>query len=89
MENNGGLSTNSPLDIQLELENVQSVIHLTKENIDALNARFSKFNPSPKIYLEEYQELTTKLHELKNMEQNLIEKIQLTQEQNEVTTEYL
>lgn len=42
-------------DMQLELENVQSVITLTKENIDALNDRFSKFKPSPKIYLEEYQ----------------------------------
>lgn len=41
--------------LQLELENVQSVLQLTKENIDALNERFSKFKPPPKIYLEEYQ----------------------------------
>lgn len=76
---------NGATALQLELENVQSVIQLTKENIDALNDRFSKFTPSPKIYLDEYQDLTSKLHQLKNMEQNLIEKIQSIQEQHEVT----
>lgn len=90
MENNNsngtqmGGSSKSLHELQLDLENVQSHIQLTKENTDALNARFSKFNPSPKIYLDEYQELTSKLHEFKNMEQNLIEQIQLILEQNEV-----
>lgn len=50
---NGSFGSENPL--QLELENVQSVLQLTKENIDALNERFSKFKPPPKIYLEEYQ----------------------------------
>lgn len=50
--------------------------NLCRSSIDALNERFSKFKPSPKIYVEEYQDLTRKLHELKTMEQNLIEKIQ-------------
>ena len=72
--------------IQAELENVQSVIQLTKEDIDALNERFSKFKPSPKIYLEEYQDLTSKLHQFKMMEQNLVEKMQQLQEQNEQET---
>lgn len=67
-------------EMQLELENVQNVIHLTKENIDALNDRFSKFNPLPKIYLDEFQDLTVKLHQLKSMEQNLIDKMQAMQE---------
>lgn len=84
MDNNGG-SVDSPLEMHLELENVQSVIQLTKENIDALNDRFSKFKPSPKIYLEEYQDLTSKLHQLKMMEQNLVEKMQSIQEQYEVS----
>lgn len=84
MENNGG-AVDSPLEMHLELENVQSVIQLTKENIDALNERFSKFSPSPKIYLEEYQDLTSKLHQLKMMEQNLVEKMQSIQEQYEVS----
>lgn len=34
------------------------------------------------MYLEEYQELTSKLHDLKLMEQNLIEKMQLTETSN-------
>lgn len=59
MENNYNQDYNnrpdSPLEMHLELENVQSVIQLTKENIDALNERFCKFKPPPKIYLEEYQ----------------------------------
>jgi pole hole protein len=89
MDNNGSAAAteNSLHEMQLELENVQSVIQLTKENIDALNDRFSKFKPSPKIYLEEYQDLTSKLHQLKMMEQNLVEKIQSVQDQLEVRFE--
>jgi B-Raf proto-oncogene serine/threonine-protein kinase len=84
MENN---SDSALLEQQLtkdELENVQSVIQLTKENIDALNERFQKFKPSPKIYLDEYQDLTSKLHQLNLMEQKLVEKMQLIQDQIEV-----
>lgn len=55
MENSYNNRPDSPLEMHLELENVQSVIQLTKENIDALNERFCKFKPPPKIYLEEYQ----------------------------------
>lgn len=87
MDNSGG-ANDSPLKMQLELENVQNVIQLTKEYIDALNERFSKFKPSPKIYLEEYQDLTSKLHQLKTMEQNLVEKMQSIQEQNEVSEQF-
>jgi B-Raf proto-oncogene serine/threonine-protein kinase len=79
------MENNSPLhEMQLELENVQSVINVTKENIDALNERFSKLKPSPKIYLEEFEDLTLKLHQLKTMEQDLVEKMQAVQEQNEL-----
>lgn len=77
-------SNNDLIEMQLELENVQNVIHLTKENIDALNERFSKFKPSPKIFIDEFEDLTSKLHSLKTMEQNLIEKMQALQEQNEL-----
>lgn len=82
--NNSSDQVDGPLCMQLELENVQSVIKLTKENIDALNDRFSKFQPSPRIYLEEYNDLTSKLHQLKRMEQNYIEKMQLIQDKNKV-----
>lgn len=77
MDQNGTLTDSALIiEMQMELENVQSVIKFTKSSIDALNERFSKFKPSPKIYVEEYQDLTRKLHEFKTMEQNLMEKIQ-------------
>ncbi|KAL1132035.1 hypothetical protein AAG570_011643 [Ranatra chinensis] len=58
-----------------ELRNIQSVIHLTRENIDALNAKFAGFQHPPPMYLSEYQELTSKLHELESKEQQLMEQI--------------
>lgn len=80
----GSTTSESLNELELELQNVQSVINLTKENIDCLNERFSKFKPPPKIYLNEYQDLTSKLHQLKTMEQNLIDKMQSLYEQIEV-----
>jgi B-Raf proto-oncogene serine/threonine-protein kinase len=56
-----------------ELRNIQSVIHVTRQNIDALNNRFAGFQDPPSIYLSEYQELTSKLHELESKEQKLNE----------------
>lgn len=60
-----------------ELKNIQSVIHLTRENIDALNAKFAGMQHPPPMYLSEYQELTSKLHELEVKEQQLNEQINL------------
>lgn len=61
--------------VQDELRNIQSVIHLTRENIDALNAKFAGFQHPPSMYLTEYQELTSKLHDFEVKEQQLIEEI--------------
>lgn len=61
-----------------ELRNVLSVMHVTRENIDALIAKFANFQEPPSMYLEEYQELTSKLHELEIKEQELNEKLQLS-----------
>lgn len=58
-----------------ELKNIQNVIHLTRENIDALNAKFAGLQHPPPMYLTEYQELTSKLHELEVKEQQLNEQI--------------
>lgn len=58
-----------------ELRNVLSVMHVTRENIDALIAKFANFQEPPSMYLEEYQELTSKLHELEIKEQELNEKL--------------
>lgn len=61
-----------------ELVNIKNVIILLRDNIDALNEKFADFPASelPAMYLEEYQELTTKLHELELKEQLLSEKLQ-------------
>ncbi|XP_001605107.1 raf homolog serine/threonine-protein kinase Raf [Nasonia vitripennis] len=65
------LDTTDP--VRYELRNIQSVIHVTRQNIDALNNRFAGFQDPPSIYLTEYQELTSKLHEFETKEQKLIE----------------
>lgn len=59
-----------------ELRNIQSVIYLTRENIDALNAKFANLQDPPPMYVAEYQELTSRLHELEAKEHELTEKIQ-------------
>ncbi|XP_017064209.1 raf homolog serine/threonine-protein kinase Raf [Drosophila eugracilis] len=58
-----------------ELHNVQLVKHVTRENIDALNAKFANLQEPPAMYLMEYQELTSKLHELEAKEQELMERL--------------
>lgn len=60
--------------LEEDLRNIKSVIHVTRENIDALNAKFADFQQPPTLYLEEYQELTAKLHDLETKEQELMER---------------
>uniref|UniRef100_A0A336L0X1 non-specific serine/threonine protein kinase n=1 Tax=Culicoides sonorensis TaxID=179676 RepID=A0A336L0X1_CULSO len=88
-------STDSDQDVTDEFDelvNIKNVIVLLRENIDALNEKFADFPPSelPAMYLEEYQELTTKLHELELKEQLLSDKLQPkndTPDQTDQTTE--
>lgn len=65
-----------------ELKNIRSVIHVTRQNIDALNAKFADFPQPPTMYIEEYQELTSKLHELEIKEQKL-QLSEVTEEKSE------
>lgn len=60
-----------------ELVNIKNVIGLIRDNIDALNAKFADYPASelPAMYVEEYQELTTKLHDLEIKKQLLSEKL--------------
>lgn len=58
-----------------ELGNIRSVMHVTRENIDALTAKFSKLMEPPSMYIQEYDELTSKLHDLKLKEQKLEERV--------------
>ncbi|XP_017871067.1 PREDICTED: raf homolog serine/threonine-protein kinase phl isoform X1 [Drosophila arizonae] len=66
-----------------ELHNVQLVIHVTRENIDALNAKFANLQEPPAMYLTEYQELTSKLHELKAKEHELMEQLNALQQDDD------
>ncbi|RZC41212.1 RBD and/or C1 1 domain containing protein [Asbolus verrucosus] len=70
------MSTDSEdMDIQQQLKNMESVISLTRANIDALNAKFADFQHPPAIYLMEYEDLTCKLHELELQERRLMEQL--------------
>ncbi|XP_020802646.1 raf homolog serine/threonine-protein kinase phl isoform X2 [Drosophila serrata] len=66
-----------------ELHNVQLVKHVTRENIDALNAKFANLQEPPAMYLTEYQELTSKLHELEAKEHELMEQLNALQQQQQ------
>lgn len=59
-----------------EIQNIQSIINVTRENIDALNAKFAGIQRPPSLYLTEYQELTSKLHNLELRKRTLRELLQ-------------
>lgn len=63
-------------DPTYEIRNIQSIINVTRENIDALNAKFAGFQQPPSLYLSEYHELTSKLHNLELRERTLRELLQ-------------
>lgn len=65
-----------------ELKNIRSVIRLTKDNIDALNAKFAGFQHPPSMYLTEYQELTSKLHDFLMKEHELMEQLYPAEEES-------
>ncbi|XP_065199816.1 raf homolog serine/threonine-protein kinase Raf [Planococcus citri] len=62
--------------IEKELDNIRNVIQLTKDNLSALEEKFkvssSKNAPSSSLFLNEQQELMTKLNELKSKEDELM-----------------
>lgn len=53
-------------DPSYEIKNIRSIINVTRENIDALNAKFAGFPRPPSMYVAEYRELTAKLHSLES-----------------------
>lgn len=71
-------STDDSEDFPLmdDLRNIQNIITVTRNNIDALNEKFANLQDPPPMYVAEYQELTSKLHELKSKEADLLERIQ-------------
>ncbi|CAH0552484.1 unnamed protein product [Brassicogethes aeneus] len=75
-KNSDKMSTDSEdLNIREELKNIESVIILTRNNIDALNDKFASFQHPPPMYLKEYDHLTSKLHELEAKERRLREQL--------------
>ena len=55
-----------------QIRNIQNLLRLTKENLEALNAKFgSKQQPDP-MYLQEYEALANKIHELQEKESQLL-----------------
>lgn len=59
-----------------ELRNIESVIIVTSRNIDALNEKFANLQNPPLMYVVEYQELTSRLHELEEKKHEITEKLQ-------------
>ncbi|XP_037579135.2 serine/threonine-protein kinase B-raf-like [Dermacentor silvarum] len=51
------------------------MIRLTKENLEALNAKFSAYQHPPSMYILEYQDLTGRLNEFQMREQTLLDRI--------------
>ena len=72
-------TVNSYTNYCSKLRNIQSMIRLTKGNLEQLNARFAEYQHPPSMYVHEYEDLTSKLNEFQNEEQRLLE--QLSQEQ--------
>ncbi|KAL3853257.1 hypothetical protein ACJMK2_016812 [Sinanodonta woodiana] len=72
-----------------EIKNLESVIRLTQEQLEKLNAQFGKEKHPPTIYLQEYEELTNKIHEfqekLQKKEQELLDHEQSPHNQEEDT----
>lgn len=71
-----------------ELKNIQSVMCLCRENIDALNKKFANLQNPPSMYINEFEELTSKLHELESKEHELMERLQQNEIEPPDHTEY-
>ncbi|XP_052213209.1 serine/threonine-protein kinase A-Raf-like isoform X2 [Dreissena polymorpha] len=53
-----------------EIRNLENLIRLTKEQLERLNAQFGKVRHPPALYLQEYEELANKIHELQTQLQD-------------------
>ena len=73
----------SPLDLLIAdrsrinstLSNIQSLIRLTKVNIESLNERFASIKHPPSEYLIEYEDLTTRLNDFQMQENALVDEL--------------
>ncbi|KAJ8411366.1 hypothetical protein AAFF_G00173720 [Aldrovandia affinis] len=70
----GGIP-DSQQDIPEEIWNIKQMIKLTQEHLEALLDKFGGEHNPPSIYLEAYEEYTSKLDALQQREQQLLEAI--------------
>ena len=61
--------------LEQQLQNVQSMIRLTKSNLESLNAKFAHYQHPPPLYIIEYEELTSKLNDFQLKEEVLKDRI--------------
>ncbi|KAK6176333.1 hypothetical protein SNE40_014636 [Patella caerulea] len=63
--------------LQDEIENIRTVIKVTRLKLEEMNAEFGKHQHPPPIYLMEYEELANKIHEYQLREQKLLEQMSI------------
>ncbi|TRY65960.1 hypothetical protein DNTS_033535 [Danionella cerebrum] len=71
----GAAITECQQDIPEEIWNIKQMIKLTQEHLEALLDKFGGEHNPPSIYLEAYEEYTSKLDALQQREQQLLEAI--------------
>lgn len=62
----------------LQLKSIQNMIRLTKENLEALNERFADSQQPPLFYLNEHEELTSKLKDFQKQERQILAEMAAT-----------
>ncbi|GAB1598249.1 serine/threonine-protein kinase A-Raf-like isoform X4 [Argonauta hians] len=58
-----------------ELKNIRNVIRLTKEKLEDMNKEFGKHQHPHPLYIQEYEQLTNKIHDFQLKEQQLLDKV--------------
>ncbi|ELT97372.1 hypothetical protein CAPTEDRAFT_217324 [Capitella teleta] len=70
-----GCDQGDPETLEEEIKNIKSVIRITTQKLVELNERFGKQQNPPSIYIQEYEGLTNRIHELQLREQLLQDKL--------------
>ncbi|XP_036359406.1 serine/threonine-protein kinase A-Raf isoform X3 [Octopus sinensis] len=58
-----------------QLKNIRNVIRLTKEKLEDMNKEFGKHQHPHPLYIQEYEQLTNKIHDFQLKEQQLLDKV--------------
>ncbi|ESO95696.1 hypothetical protein LOTGIDRAFT_116428 [Lottia gigantea] len=60
-----------------QIENIRTLIKVTRLKLEEMNAEFGKHQHPPPLYLQEYEELANKIHEYQLTEQKLLEQMSI------------